>query len=97
MVGSPLRSFQLFWDGFIHRGEKVPTPVERLLDTFGEWWLLSLAGEVIAPGWSGYSRTAFAFGQTGVAINLENYEGVGAFGCEKPLGQKDLAFLGGGY
>ena len=88
---------QLFWDGFIHRGDKVPTPVERLVDTFGEWWLMSLADANVAPGWSGYSRTAFGFGQRGAAFNMENYEGAGLFTCNKPLTQKDLAFLGGGY
>ena len=88
---------QLFWDGFIHRKEKVPSPVERLTDTFGEWWLMSLCDVVIADGMSGYSRTAFAYAQKGVAYNMVNYEGKGLFSCERGLSQEELAYLGGGY
>ena len=83
--------------GFIHRKDKFPNPIERLRDTFGEWWLLSLGDDFVMPGFSGYSRTAFAYSQKPAGRNVENYEGRGLCCCDNQLGQKDLAYLGGGY
>ena len=93
-----ISKMQLFWDGFPHRKEAVPVPVARLRDTFGEWWLLSLAeGGIVSSGISGYSRTAFAFALRGSAWNMENYEGRGLHGCTQALAQSQLAGLGGGF
>ena len=93
----PSSCAQLFWDSFPHRGEAVPSPVARLRDAFGEWWLLSLTEGIVSSGWSGYSRTAYAFSQRDHAMwVMDNYEGRGFQGCGAGLAQAQVAQLGGG-
>lgn len=49
------------------------------------------------PGFSGYSRTAFAFSQRRGAVCIENFEGRGKFGCHGLQTQLDLEELGAGF
>jgi hypothetical protein len=74
----------------------VPSRRDRLLDTFGDWWLLSLADALVMPGSSGFSRSAASYGQVAVSVALENFQGMRFFGCDRRLRQDELSFLGAG-
>ena len=63
----------------------------------GEWWLLSLTELIIMPGFSGYSRTSFAYSQRPNAICVRNFEGKFKYGCKSYQTQNDLMELGAGF
>jgi hypothetical protein len=93
---------QLGWDGLLDKlkaGEiTLPSPVERLVDTVGEWWLMSLGNVLIMGGSSGFSRTAFAYSSVNtVGINIENFEGKAIFGCFRPVLVQEVTYLGSGF
>ena len=89
---------QLHWDGLIYRPSPFPGPRERLLTTYGEWFLLSLSDLIIMPGFSGYSRTAYAFSQRNAsAVNTANFEARYLYGCHRFIRQEEMADLGAGY
>lgn len=88
---------QLHWDGLIYRPSPFPNPYERLMGTVGDWWLMSLAELIIMPGFSGYSRTAFAYSQKPGAVNVENFEAQYLYGCHRFIKQWEMAQLGAGY
>jgi len=89
---------QLHWDGLIYRPSPFPNPRERLLTTYGEWFLLALSDLIIMPGFSGYSRTAYAFSQLNAsAVNTANFEARYLCGCHRLIRQEEMADLGAGY
>jgi hypothetical protein len=74
----------------------VPSRRDRLIDTFGDWWLLSLADALVMPGSSGFSRSAACYGQVNVSVAVDNFQGLGFYGCDRRLRQDELAMLGSG-
>lgn len=60
--------------GVLNKGGSPPA-AERLARTFIDWYLLSLCHHFVIPGFSGYSRTAFAMALRRVAMQMENFEG----------------------
>ena len=88
---------QLHWDGLIYRPSPFPNPYERLMGTVGDWWLMSLAELIVLPGFSGYSRTAFAYSQKPGAVAIENFEAQYLYGCHRLIKQSEMANLGAGF
>ena len=89
---------QLIWDGVVG-GKPLPPSSERLARAFTDWWLLSLCPTIVAPGFSGFSRTAFAMSQARIAYLMENFEGKYMSGCREVDGipQWRMVDLGAGF
>lgn len=58
---------------------------------------MSLADLLIMPGFSGYSRTSFAFSQRPGAVLTQNFEARYLYGCQRMVAQHELADLGAGF
>ena len=50
------------------------------------------------PGFSGYSRTSYAFSQKNAsAVNTQNFEARYLYGCHRFIRQEEMADLGAGF